>query len=283
MTKFKDFLIKLWVYLSFAVVFFFVFKIFYFLISKGISSVNMEFLTQNPQGLPLGTTGGIKSSIIGSFWLMIISMGISTLLGVFCAIYRVFYCKSEILKSVISLIIQCIASIPSIIIGMFVYGFFIVTLNISKSLLTASIALSLIVFPFVEVNIEKSIEEINKNTIKDSFALGIDKTYMIRKLVMPMISRNIITISLLAGSYAIGATAPLLLTGAVFMNNSVSLFKPVTALPFHLHMLLSQSIAIEKAYATALVLIMILIILHILAYVVLVFSGGKIVEHITNK
>ena len=94
MTKFKDFLIKLWVYLSFAVVFFFVFKIFYFLISKGISSVNLEFLTQNPQGLPLGTTGGIKSSIIGSFWLMIIAMGISTLLGVFCAIYRVFYCKS---------------------------------------------------------------------------------------------------------------------------------------------------------------------------------------------
>ena len=214
---------------------------------------------------------------------MIIAMGISTLLGVFCAIYRVFYCKSEFLKSVITLIIQCIASIPSIIIGMFVYGFFIVTLNISKSLLTASIALSLIVFPFVEVNIEKSIAEINKNTIKDSFSLGIDKTYMIRKLVMPMISRNIITISLLAGSYAIGATAPLLLTGAVFMNNSVGLFKPVTALPFHLHMLLSQSIAIEKAYATALVLIMILIILHILAYVVLVFSGGKIVEHITNK
>ncbi|MDU7926025.1 MAG: ABC transporter permease subunit [Finegoldia magna] len=283
MTKFKDFLIKLWVYLSFAVVFFFVFKIFYFLISKEISSVNLEFLTQNPQGLPLGTTGGIKSSIIGSFWLMIIAMGISTLLGVFCAIYRVFYCKSEFLKSVISLIIQCIASIPSIIIGMFVYGFFIVTLDISKSLLTASIALSLIVFPFVEVNIEKSIAEINKNTIKDSFSLGIDKTYMIRKLIMPMISRNIITISLLAGSYAIGATAPLLLTGAVFMNNSVGLFKPVTALPFHLHMLLSQSIAIEKAYATALVLIMILIILHILAYVVLVFSGGKIVEHITNK
>lgn len=283
MTKFKDFLIKLWVYLSFAVVFLFVFKIFYFLISKGISSVNLEFLTQNPQGLPLGTTGGIKSSIIGSFWLMIIAMGISTLLGVFCAIYRVFYCKSKILKSVISLIIQCIASIPSIIIGMFVYGFFIVTLNISKSLLTAAIALSLIVFPFVEVNIEKSIAEINKNTIKDSFSLGIDKTYMIRKLVMPMISRNIITISLLAGSYAIGATAPLLLTGAVFMNNSISLFKPVTALPFHLHMLLSQSIAIEKAYATALVLIMILIILHILAYVVLVFSGGKLVEHITNK
>lgn len=283
MTKFKDFLIKLWVYLSFAVVFFFVFKIFYFLISKEISSVNLEFLTQNPQGLPLGTTGGIKSSIIGSFWLMIIAMGISTLLGVFCAIYRVFYCKSEFLKSVISLIIQCIASIPSIIIGMFVYGFFIVTLDISKSLLTASIALSLIVFPFVEVNIEKSIAEINKNTIKDSFSLGIDKTYMIRKLIMPMISRNIITISLLAGSYAIGATAPLLLTGAVFMNNSVGLFKPVTALPFHLHMLLSQSIAIEKAYATALVLIMILIILHILAYMVLVFSGGKIVEHITNK
>ncbi|WP_297809737.1 PstA family ABC transporter permease [uncultured Finegoldia sp.] len=283
MIKFKDFLIKLWVYLSFAIVFLFIFKIMMFLISKGLSSVNIEFLTQNPQGLPLGTAGGIKSSIIGSFWLMIIAMMLSSLLGVSCAIYRVFYCRAEILKSIISLIIQCIASVPSIIIGMFVYGFFIVTLNISKSLLTASIALSLIVFPFVEVNIEKSIMEINNATIKDSLSLGIDTTYMIRKLILPMISRNVITISLLAGSYAIGATAPLLLTGAVFMNNSISLFKPVTALPFHLHMLLSQSIAVEKAYATAFVLIMILVFIHILAYIVLVFSGGKLIEHITNK
>ncbi|WP_313961018.1 ABC transporter permease subunit [uncultured Parvimonas sp.] len=283
MIRFKDNLIKLFAYISIFIVMTAIFLIFSFVFFNGISGINLKFLMENPKGMPLGVDGGIRNAIIGSFLLMILSMIFSTALGICFAIYNKIFCKSKIIKMLLSFLIQCISSIPSIIIGLFVYGFFIVTLNIPKSLFTASIALSLMVFPFVELNVEKLIEEFDRQSIRDSYALGIDKIYMCRKLILPTISNKIVSISILAGSYAVGATAPLLLTGVVFMAKPSGLFNPVMALPFHLHMLLSQSVATEKAYATAMVLIGLLIILNLLSEIIMRNIGGKIVEYIRNK
>ena len=283
MIRFKDNLIKLFAFASIFIVMTAIFLIFSFVFFNGISGINLNFLTENPKGMPLGVDGGIRNAIIGSFLLMILSMFFSTVLGICFAIYNKIFCKSKVIKMLLSFLIQCISSIPSIIIGLFVYGFFIVTLNIQKSLFTASIALSLMVFPFVELNVEKLIEEFDRQSIRDSYALGIDKIYMCRKLILPTISNKIVSISILAGSYAVGATAPLLLTGVVFMAKPSGLFNPVMALPFHLHMLLSQSVATEKAYATAMVLIGLLIILNLLSEIIMRNIGGKIVEYIRNK
>ncbi|MCK6130491.1 PstA family ABC transporter permease [Parvimonas micra] len=283
MIRFKDNLIKLFAFASIFIVMTAIFLIFSFVFLNGISGINIKFLTENPKGMPLGVDGGIRNAIIGSFLLMVLSMFFSTVLGICFAIYNKIFCKSKIIKMLLSFLIQCISSIPSIIIGLFVYGFFIVTLNIPKSLFTASIALSLMVFPFVELNVEKLIEEFDRQSIRDSYALGIDKIYMCRKLILPTISNKIVSISILAGSYAAGATAPLLLTGVVFMAKPSGLFNPVMALPFHLHMLLSQSVATEKAYATAMVLIGLLIILNLLSEIIMRNIGGKIVEYIRNK
>ena len=283
MVKIKDFFIKIWIFISVSIVIFTIFNIFYFIFSKGILEINIKFLTENPKGMPLGVDGGIRGSIVGSFFLMILSMLFSGVFGVSLAIFNVFYCKSKILNFFIKLTVQSIASIPSIIIGLFAYGFFVVTLKLPQSLLVSSIALSIMIFPFVEINIEKILKEIDTKLIRDSYSLGIEKTYMIRKLILPQILKNIISTLLLAGNYAIGATAPLLLTGAVFMTRKVSLTKPVMALPFHLHMLLSQSVASEKAFATASVLIFILIILHVLSELILRNIGGEIYEYIRNK
>lgn len=283
MIKFKDFCVKLWIYFSFFILITVVGYIFYFLISKGISHIDLTFLTENPKGLPLGVEGGIYQSLVGSFFLMLLSMLFSGILGLSCAVYNVVFNKSKLINLLITLSVQCVSSIPSIIIGLFVYGFFIVTLKIPQSLLAASIALSIMVFPFVEIQTEKAINDIDKQFIKDSYSLGIDKTYMCINLILPLIKKNTVSTLLLAGSYAMGATAPLLLTGVVFITKSTSLLKPVMALPFHLHMLLSQSVATEKAYATALVLIFILLIIHILSELIIRNVGGKLIEYITDK
>lgn len=283
MNKIKDFMVKFYIFIFMFVFLFIIFTIFYFIFSKGFFEINLKFLTENPKGMPLGTEGGIYEAIVGSFLLMILSMIFSLVFGVSLAIYNVFYCKCKVLKIFIKLIIQTVSSIPSILIGLFVYGFFIVSLKIERSLIIASIALSIMVFPFVETNIEKILKDVDKKIIRDSFALGIEKTYMLRKMIIPKITRNIISTSLLAGSYAIGATAPLLLTGAVFITRNTSFLKPFMALPFHLHMLLSQSFGTEKAFATASVLIIILIIMHILSEIILINIGGKLYEYIANK
>lgn len=282
--KIKDFIIKIWIYLSTVTVFFIIFSIIYFVISKGIREINLDFLLKNPEGMPLGSKGGIKNAIIGSVFLMFLAIIFSVLLGMGCAVYNTVYCNSKIIKIAIRLIIRCISSIPSIIIGLFVYGFFIVTFNIPRSMLTAGISLGIMVFPFVEIRIEKSILNVDRLIIRESNSLGIGKDYMCKKLILPIIKREIISTGILAGSYAIGATAPLLLTGAVFIGgNSNRLLSPVMALPFHLHMLLGQTALYEKAYATAFILICILIILHILSEIVMNGLGGILVEYIGNK
>lgn len=284
MLKNKDLIIKIWIYTSVAVVFYIIWSILYFILSNDITEISLDFITKNPEGTPLGTEGGIKGAITGSVFLMVIAVIFSTIFGVSCAVYNTVYCNSRIINTSIRLIIQCIASIPSIITGLFVYGFFIVTFDIPKSMLTAGIALGIMIFPFVETRIEKAILNIDRQIIQESNSLGIEKDYMCKKLIFPIIKNEIISTAILGGSYAIGATAPLLLTGAVFIGgNSTELLSPVMALPFHLHMLLGQTSQHEKAYATAFVLICILIILHILSEIIISRLGGKIVEYIENR
>ncbi len=280
----KDILVKSLIYICAMTVIFIACYIVYYIIINGISEINIDFLLKNPEGIPPGKEGGIKNAIKGSVFLMIISIVFSLLLGVSCGIYRIVYCNSKIIYTIIGLIIQCISSIPSIIIGLFVYGFFIVTLNIPKSMLTAGISLGIMVFPFAERRIEKIILDIDRKIIRESNSLGVDKDYMCRKLILPIIKRDIISVAILAGSHAIGATAPILLTGAVFTGGSSDkLLQPVMALPFHLNMLLGQTALHGKAYATAFVLICILIILHVLSEIILNKAGGKIIEYIGNK
>ena len=147
--KIKDFIIKIWIYLSTVTVFFIIFSIIYFVVSKGIKEINLSFLTENPKGMPLGSEGGIKNAIMGSVFLMFLAIFFSIILGTGCAIYSTVYCNSKKINMAIRLVIQCISSVPSIIIGLFVYGFFIVTLNVPRSMLTAGISLGIMVFPFV--------------------------------------------------------------------------------------------------------------------------------------
>lgn len=280
----KENIIRLWIYLSLFIFLAIVLRIFSFLFLNGISGISLEFLLENPKGIPLGELGGIRNAILGSFALMLLSVFFALILGVCTAIYNTVYCDIKAINIFIRLTVQCISSIPSIVLGLFVYGFFIVSLNLPSSLLTAAIALGLMVFPFIEIKTEKAIRDIDSQCIKDSAALGVGKSYMCRRLILPSIRNNIIADSILAGSYALGATAPILMTGAVYMAEAPkSIFKPIMALPFHLHMLLGQAVSEKKAYATALVLLFILIIFNILAEIIIRNIGGKAVEYIRGK
>ena len=279
----RSFLIKAYAVFSAIFVLVIIAALFYFVFSRGISHINLSFLLENPSGMILGEEGGIRNAILGSFLLMSFAMLFSGLLGISCAIYLKIYCEMPWCQMALKFVIRSMASIPSILLGLFVYGFFIVNLDIPRSLLTASFTLALMVFPFVEISTEKVISELDTALFRDSFALGVDKNYMCQYLVLPTIRKNILSILILAGSYAIGATAPLLLTGVVFMASPDSLLSPVMALPFHLHMLLNQSVGIGNAYGTALVLILILILLHLLSSLILNNVGVKIVRYFNHQ
>lgn len=238
----------------------------FFIMYKGIKEINIEFLLGSPKGIPQGTEGGIFPAIIGSLLSMAIAMLISSLLAILTAIFNMYFNKFVYIQELIRFIIKNIAGLPSIIFALFGYGIFIVLLGIDKSLLTVSLTLATMIFPYIEMNTEKIFDELDKQISMDSRGLGISEEFTVLKLLVPLSAKRIISTVVLAGSYAVGATAPVILTGAVLIAKvPSSLMDPIMTLPFHLNMLLSQGISVEKAYATALVLIVLLIIINILS------------------
>ena len=261
--KFQDNLFKLWIIISTIIVATTILFVLGFIFRKGLGSINLEFIFDNPKGIPLGSEGGILPAIIGSIFLMILACLFASILAISTAIYTVFYCKSKALSDIIHMVIQCMAGVPSIVLGMFGYTLLIVYLKISRSLLTAGITLGVMIFPYIQVRVEKILNEVDSSVVNSSYALGVSKYYTISKLILPICKADITSAILLAGGFAMGATAPIMLTGAViFAPIPKSLFSPVMALPFHLYILTGEGISLEKSYGTATVLIIILLIIN---------------------
>lgn len=267
--KIEDKIFKLWIIISTIMVVTTIVFILFYILRRGLSSINSEFIFGRPRGIPLGSEGGILPAIVGSLLLMLLACLFASLLALSTAIYTVFYSKSKILSDIIHLVIQCMAGIPSIVLGMFGYTLLIMYFKINRSLLTSSITLGIMIFPYIEVRVEKILNEIDSSIINSSYALGISKYYTIFKLIIPMCRSEIISAILLAGGFAMGATAPIILTGAVISAPvPSSIFAPVMALPFHLYILTGEGISLEKAYGTATVLIILLFIINIVALII---------------
>lgn len=264
--KNRDIIFKLWIILSTIIVALTVLYILGYILGKGLGSIDLEFILKSPRGIPLGSEGGVFPAIIGSLLLMGLACIFASVLAISTAIYTVFYCRHKGIMNLIHLVVQCMAGIPSIIVGMFGYTLLIVYFRIARSLLTASITLGIMIFPYIQVRVEKILNEIDINIINSSYALGISKFYTIFKLVLPACRADITSTILLAGGFAMGATAPIILTGAViFAPIPSSILSPVMALPFHLYILTGEGISIEKAYGTAAILILVLLIINIIS------------------
>ncbi|OPD18754.1 phosphate ABC transporter permease [Clostridium botulinum] len=265
----KDILLLLWYFLSTFLVVFIVFFIIAYVFKNGIHTINKDFLLYNPKGMPLGKEGGIFPAIVGSLLLMFISSITASILGIATAIYLTLYNKNKKIDSIIHIIIHSISGIPSIVLGLFGYSFLVFFLDLGVSLLAGAVTLSIMIFPYIEVVTEKAIEEVDKKLIVSSYSLGIDKTYTFFKIILPQCIEEIVSGIMLSGGFAMGATAPIMLTSAVISAPTPdSIMSPVMALSYHLYILISQGISMENAYGTAFVLMSILIILNFLSMLI---------------
>lgn len=265
----KDISLLLWYFLSTFLVVFIVFFIIAYVFKNGIHTINKDFLLDNPKGMPLGKEGGIFPAIVGSLLLMFISSITASILGIATAVYLTLYNKNKKIESIIHIIIHSISGIPSIVLGLFGYSFLVFFLDLGVSLLAGAITLSIMIFPYVEVVTEKAIEEVDKKLIVSSYSLGIDKTYTFFKIILPQCIEEIVSGIMLSGGFAMGATAPIMLTSAVISAPTPdSIMSPVMALSYHLYILISQGISMENAYGTAFVLMSILIILNFLSMLI---------------
>ncbi|ADH87313.1 PstA family ABC transporter permease [Desulfurivibrio alkaliphilus] len=262
-----DWLVNLWLWGSIATVAAIFLLLVGHIVLQGWRAISLEFLFGAPRGMPLGAEGGIFPAIMGSLALAGISLAVASLLGLATALYLQLYCRNPRIVGLIRVVVQCIAGIPSIVLGLFGYALFVVAMGMGYSLLAGGLTLAIMIFPVVAISAEKAIADVRRELIVASHALGVSRSYTFWHIIWPAAKNDIISGILLGTVWALGATPPIMLTAAVLSAPSpTSLLQPVMALPYHLYILTTEQVSVEKAYGTALVLMVLLLLGYALAF-----------------
>lgn len=239
-----------------------------FIIYNGAGAISWEFLTSAPrEGM---TEGGIYPAIIGTLYLVIGSMIVAFPIGVMSGIYTVEYARSGSLVSLLRTMTNNLASIPSIVFGLFGMALFVNTLGFGDSIIAGSLTLGLLALPLVIRTTEEALRAVPESYRSGSYALGASKVQTIIRVVLPAAMPNILTGLILSVGRVSGETAPILFTAAAYFLPQLpsSLYDQVMALPYHLYVIATSGTDLEAtrpmAYGTALVLIGIVLVMNLI-------------------
>jgi len=246
------------------------------LLFRGSNELTWEFLTTGPKGLFLGMEGGIYPAIMGTIALLVIATSAATLPALATAVYLTEYSTSSRFSWVIDIIIRSMVGLPSILIGLFGYAFFVLYLDFGISLISGALTLAIMVFPTLVILMRDALCSVNADYRLAGLLLGVSRWYILRRVVLPQAAPSLFGAVLLAMGHAAGATAPIMVTAAVIAARAPSrLLEPVMALPYHLYILFSQYVSLEKAYATALILVVLLLTFNVLSVALRLLLPGK--------
>jgi len=249
--------------------------ILFVIVYKGMGAISWEFLTEPHRRL--GQAGGISTAIMGTFWMVLGAMIISSPLGIGAAIYLHEYSRSQKLNRLITIAVSCLNGVPSVVFGLFGLAFLVRFFGVS--LLSGSIILGLINIPTIILTCQEALKSVPNSLREGSMALGASKWQTIKKVVLPSAMPGILTGGIMGVAKASGETAPIMWTAVTFTATPVhmiygiipDLFQPVNNLNYHLLNLIYFLGAWDveaKAWGTALVLIAVVLGTNMLAIVV---------------
>lgn len=231
-----------------------------FILIKGLGSINWEFLSQEPRRM--GREGGIFSVIAGTLYVTLVSIVIATPIGIASAIYFTEYAREGKLVKLIRFFTEVLAGIPSIIFGLFGFAFFVVFLGMGWSVLSGGLTLSMMILPTLTRATEESLKTVPMMYREGSLSLGATKWQTIVKVVLPCCKSGVLTGLILGIGRAIGETAAIMLTVGGSLRLPSSLFDSTRTMAVHLYMLASEGLSEEKTYATAALLIIIVLLIN---------------------
>ena len=237
--------------------------------------LSLDFLFTNPRsGM---RAGGIWSPLLGTIYLVVISLVVATPIGVLAAIFLNEYARDNWLTRVVNLAVLNLAGVPSIVHALFGLGAFVLFARMGKSVLAASLTLAIMTLPVIIASTKEALAAVPMAFREACWNVGATRWQTIRHVVLPNSISGILTGVILQVSRAAGETAPVMFTGAVFFKAiregdlfAYGLFDQCMALSMHLFTISTQVPGVPKAvpYGTAVVLLGTVLLVNALAIVV---------------
>lgn len=267
--RIKEALVYGLIYIAAAISVLLLVGIILYVFSKGVSSVNWNFLTSVTSVRK--NTVGIAGNIVNTILIIFVTMLIATPIGVGAAIYLNEYAKPGKLVNIIEFATEILAGIPSIIFGLFGMMFFGETLGLGYSIFTGSLTLILMVLPLITRNTQEALKTVPMGYRSGAIGLGAGKWHMIRTILIPSAMPGIVTGIILAIGRIIGESAALLFTAGSakllpkgFLGIFSKIFDPGGTLTIQLYLSATSEGDFDTAYGIAVVLLVIVFVINII-------------------
>jgi phosphate transport system permease protein len=234
-----------------------------YILIKGLPAVNLEFIFAAP--VDSGKSGGIFPMIISSILVTFIAGVVATPLGVGAAVYLVEYAHENKITKLIRFGAETLASIPSIVFGLFGLAFFVIFLGFGWSILSGGLVLALMALPTIFQVSEVTISSIPSSYREGSYGLGATKWQTIYRVVLPAAIPGIVTGVILAMTRAVSEAAAVMFAVGSSLSIPLSIFDPGRPLPLHLYVLATEGISLDNAYGTAAILVIMVLTITVLS------------------
>lgn len=240
------------------------------IISKGWSALSWNFLFTMPrEGM---RAGGIFPAIVGTLYLVFVSIAFALPIGVMAAIYLSEYAKDNVLTRTINLAIVNLAGVSSVVYGLFGLSLFVVFLKFGVSIISGALTLGIMTLPVIITTTREALRAVPNSYREVSLSLGATRWQTIRHSVLPSAIPGILTGAILSIGRVAGETAPILFTVAAFYLPRLphSPLDQAMALPYHLYIVSTQipNVPENYRYGTAFVLVGLVLVMNISAVLI---------------
>jgi phosphate transport system permease protein len=216
-----------------------------YLIVQAWPLLSWDFLVSNPTGGM--RRGGIWSALLGTIYLVTLSLAISAPIGVLAAVYLNEYARESWFTRLINLAVVNLAGVPSIVHALFGLGAFVLFAGMGRSVLAASLTLSIMTLPVIIASTKEALASVPMSFREACWNVGATRWQTIRGIVLPNSITGILTGVILQVSRSAGETAPIMFTGAVFFKKiaegdpfAYKLTDQCMALSMHLYTVTTQ-------------------------------------------
>lgn len=233
-----------------------------YILVKGIPNLNAglfawEYSTENSSMMP---------ALINTLIITLLSLLIAGPIGIFSAIYMTEYAKKgNKLVGVVRTTTETLAGIPSIVYGLFGQLFFVLACGFDYSMLAGALTMSIMVLPTIMRTTEEALLSVPDAYREGSFGLGAGRLRTVFRIVLPSAVPGILAGVILSIGRIVGETAALIYTSGTVAGIPKSLMGSGRTLAVHMYALLNEGLYMEEAYATAVILLVLVVAINALS------------------